>query len=334
MSEHEMEMDEGDDLYEPEEPTVEQRDKNTSVAKSEELEEGEEEDEGGAMDEDDDDSDIDIITERKDGTTAAPPPQSKYSDIRNIPQRTTSGDSTSKSAPVKKEEKSKSGRTPGTALNVAAPSADKASAAASRSTIDINANPVYPSTGKPITQVNIDEDLAENEKPWRKPGTDISDYFNYGFDEFTWALYAAKQESVRGEFGADTFATNNKKMMEEFNNMMMMGGGMGLPGGGGGGGPGGAMPGMDGMPPEMQAMMQQMMASGMDPSQMDPNQMNAMFSGMQNGGAGPGAQGNQGQNFGGGFGGNQGGYGYDQGMSAGGGGRGGFGGGRGRRGRW
>ncbi|KAG6156558.1 cleavage polyadenylation factor subunit fip1 [Claviceps purpurea] len=330
MSEHDMEMDEGDDLYEPEEPKIEASDKNTSVSKSEELEEGEEEDEGGAMDEDDDDSDIDIITERKDGTTAAPPTQFKYSDIRNIPQRTTSGDSTSKPPPVKKEEKSKSTR--GTAANVATPSADQASAAASKSTIDINANPVYPSTGKPITQVNIDEDLAEKEKPWRKPGTDISDYFNYGFDEFTWALYAAKQESIRGEFGADTFATNNKKMMEEFNNMMMMGGGMGMPGAGAGGGA--VMPGMDGMPPDMQAMMQQMMASGMDPSQMDPSQMNAMFSGMQAGGAGPGMQGNQGQNFGGGFGGNQGVYGYDQGMSAGGGGRGGFGGGRGRRGRW
>ncbi|KAK2594609.1 Cleavage polyadenylation factor subunit fip1 [Conoideocrella luteorostrata] len=328
ISEHEMEMDEGDDLYEPEEPKVEQDSTSHTVTKVDELEEGEEEDEGGAMDEDDDDSDIDIITERKDGTTAAPPTQSKYSDIRNIPQRSTSGDSPSKPAPVKKEEDTK--RLNG-AVNIATPSADQASAAASRSTIDINANPVLPATGKPITQINIDEDLADNEKPWRKPGTDISDYFNYGFDEFTWALYAAKQENIRGEFGADSFASNNKKMMEDFNNMMMIGS-MGMPSGGGGGGT--TMTGMDGMPPEMQQMMQQMMASGMDPSQMDPGQMNAMFSGMQNGSAGSATQGGQGQNFGSGFGGNQGAYGYDQGMSTGGGGRGGFSGGRGRRGRW
>ncbi|KID88709.1 Pre-mRNA polyadenylation factor Fip1 [Metarhizium guizhouense ARSEF 977] len=329
LSEHEMEMDEGDDdLYEPEEPKVEQHDKKRTVSKTEELEEGEEEDESGAMDEDDDDSDIDIITERKDGTTAAPPTQSKYSDIRNIPQRSTSGDSPAKPAPTKREDEPKS---LSNVASVAAPSADQTSAAASKSTIDVNANPVYPAAGKAITQVNIDEDLPDNEKPWRKPGTDISDYFNYGFDEFTWALYAAKQESLRGEFGADAFASNNKKMMEDFNSMMMMGG-MGMPGSGNAGGT--SMQGMDGMPPEMQAMMQQMMASGMDPSQMDPSQMSAMFSGMQNGGAGPGAQGNQGQNFGGGFGGNQGGYGYEQGMSAGGGGRGGFSGGRGRRGRW
>ncbi|KAF4976249.1 hypothetical protein FZEAL_7056 [Fusarium zealandicum] len=326
-----MDIDEDDDLYVPEEPKVDSASPDDKKPKIDDLEEGEEEDEGAAMDEDDDDSDIDIITERKDGTKPAPPPQSKYSDIRNIPQRTASNDMPSQPAPVKKESESQQS----SIVNVAAPSADKTSAAASKSTIDVNANPIHAASGKPITQVNIDEDLPENEKPWRKPGTDISDYFNYGFDEFTWALYASKQETVRSEFGADVFAQNNKKMMEEFNMMMM--GGMGMPGGGSGGSAGG-MPGMDNMAPEMQQMMQQMMASGMDPSQMDPSQMNAMFAGMQNAGGagGQGAQGGQGGNFGGGFGGNQGFSGYEQNMSGGGGGggRGGFGGGRGRRGRW
>ncbi|RFU76866.1 pre-mrna polyadenylation factor fip1 [Trichoderma arundinaceum] len=334
-----MDMDEDDDLYQPEEPKLEQEEEKKPNV--DELEEGEEEDESGAMDEDeDDDSDIDIITERKDGTKAAPPP---YVNIVRAappklrlfepPLRSASNDVSAKvTVPIKRDEDSKVT----SALNIAAPSADQTSAAASKSTIDINAIPVHPAAGKPITQINIDEDLPENDKPWRKPGTDISDYFNYGFDEFTWALYAAKQESIRGEFGADAFAANNKKMMEDFNMMMM--GGMGMQGGGGagaaGGGTAGGMSGMDGIPPEMQAMIQQMMASGMDPSQMDPSQMAAMFSGMQNAGGNAGAQGNQGQNFGGGFGGNQGGFGYDQGMAGGGGGgRGGFG-GRGRRGRW
>lgn len=241
---------------------------------------------------------------------------SKYSDIRNIPQRSTASDA----ATTKDDSKPK-------AANVAAPSADTTSRAASKSNIDIDNNPIYPAVGKPITQVNIDEDLPDNEKPWRKPGTDISDYFNYGFDEFTWALYAAKQDNIRGEFGADAFANNNKKMMDDFNQMMMMGGGGGA--GGAGGMPGG---GMEGMPPEMQQMMQQMMAGGMDPSQMDPSQMGAMFGGMQ--GQGGGQQGGQGQGFGGGYG-QQGYGGYDQNMGGGGGGgRGGFGGGRGRRGRW
>ncbi|RDA85127.1 hypothetical protein CP532_1547 [Ophiocordyceps camponoti-leonardi (nom. inval.)] len=358
MADLETQMDESDDIYEPEEPKAEDEQPQDVPPKADELEEGEEEDEKGAMDEDEDDSDIDIITERKDGTKAAPPPyvspryaprarltagahrQAKYSDIRNIPQRTAaSTDTPVKAAPPKREDGSRA------AVSMAVPSADQTSAAASKSSIDININPVYGSVGKPITQVNIDQDLADNEKPWRKPGTDISDYFNYGFDEFTWALYAAKQESLRGEYGADAFAASNKKMMDDFNNMMMMGG-MGMNGAGGGaGGNGGngngGMPGMEGMPPEMQAMMQQMMASGMDPSQMDPSQLSAMCASMG------GAQGNQGPNFGGGgaggvFGGGQAGYGFDPSMGGGGqgaggaggggGGRGGFG--RGRRGRW
>ncbi|OLN81073.1 Pre-mRNA polyadenylation factor FIP1 [Colletotrichum chlorophyti] len=342
-----MDIDEDDDFYGNEETTVQTSASPTenaapvsptpkaeadADAKTEELEEGEEEDEGGAMDEDEDESDIDIITERKDGTKAAPPTQSRYSDIRNIPQRSASNDMAVKQAPAKKEEGSP-GASP-SELPLGVPSADKAAAAASKSTIDVHANPDYPPAGKPITAVNIDEDLPENEKPWRKPGTDISDYFNYGFDEFTWALYAAKQEAVRGEYNADAIAAGNKKMMEDFGMMMM--GGMNMPGGGAAAGAGAqaggvpGMPGMDGMPPEMQAMMQQMMGQGMDPSQMDPSAMSAMFSGMQGQGAGAGGQAGQGQNFGQGFGGNQGQYGgYDQ-QGMGGGNRGGF---RGRGGR-
>ncbi|GKT51535.1 pre-mRNA polyadenylation factor FIP1 [Colletotrichum spaethianum] len=272
-----MDIDEDDDFYGNEEPA-----NNPSPAvdaKSEELEEGEEEDEGGAMDEDEDDSDIEIVTERKDGTKAAPPTQSRYSDIRNIPQRSASNDMTVKAAPPKKEEDS--ARASPSDLPLGVPSADKAAAAASKSTIDVNANPDYPPVGKPITAVNIDEDLTENDKPWRKPGTDISDYFNYGFDEFTWALYAAKQEAVRGEFSGDAIAAGQKKMMEDFGMMMM--GGMNPAAGAAqaGGMPGMAGGGMDGMPPEMQAMMQQMMGQGMDPSQMDPSAIPAGVKGFR-----------------------------------------------------
>ncbi|ROT41962.1 Fip1-domain-containing protein [Sodiomyces alkalinus F11] len=282
-----------------------------------ELEEGEEEDEEGPMDEDDDDSDIEIVTERKDGTKAAPPTQSRYSDIRNIPQRSASNDVSTKQPPASKSPQPK---IESPAQRLAVPSADKAAAAASSSKIDINGNPIYTPTGKHITAINIDEDLPDNEKPWRKPGTDISDYFNYGFDEFTWALYAAKQEAIRNEYNPDLMMAGNKKMMEDFGSMMMMGG-MNMPGAaapgpqpGGPAQPGmsampsmGAMPGMEGMPPDMQAMMQQMMASGMDPSQMDPGAMSAMFAGMQNQGAAAAAAqgGGQGQGFGqggGGFG--------------------------------
>ncbi|KAI0148350.1 Fip1-domain-containing protein [Hypoxylon sp. NC0597] len=339
-----MDIDDDDDFYAPDEPTTQndhpdpahsnadavptqpqsQPQQQQDHQNEEDLEEGEEEDEGADMDEDD--SDIDIITERKDGTNAPPPTQSRYSDIRNIPQRSASSDAATKPAAPKNDDMA-SRAASGTDLP-----------AVSTSKIDVNAIPVYKPVGKPITQVIIDVDLQEREKPWRKPGTDVSDYFNYGFDEYSWALYAAKQDNVRSEYSSDAIAQNNKKMMEEMQ-MMIMGGMPGMSG------PGAAgamtnMPGMDGISPEIQAMMQQMMASGMDPSQMDPSAMSAMFTGMQNPGANAsGAQGGQNQNFGGagqGFSGNQGqNFGYEQGMGRGGGGGGGGGGfgGRGRGGR-
>nr|CAD7454262.1 unnamed protein product [Timema tahoe] len=35
------------------------------------------------------------------------------------------------------------------------------------------------------------------DKPWRKPGADITDYFNYGFNEDTWRAYCERQKRVR-----------------------------------------------------------------------------------------------------------------------------------------
>ncbi|KAI2619134.1 Fip1 motif-domain-containing protein [Hypoxylon sp. NC1633] len=330
-----MDIDDDDDFYAPDEPIAHDAHATAASAanpvttnatptsmqqrEEEDLEEGEEEDEGTDMEEDD--SDIDIITERKDGTNAPPPTQSRYSDIRNIPQRSASSDAPSKTVPIKTDDAASSR----VALDPDAP-------AVSTSKVDVNAIPVYKPVGKPITQVNIDEDLAENDKPWRKPGTDLSDYFNYGFDEFTWTLYAAKQDNVRNEYSSDAIAQNNKKMLEDMQ-MMMMSGMPGM-GGGGAGGTMASIPGMDGMTPEMQAMMQQMMAAGLDPSQMDPS---AMFAGMQNtASSAAGGQAGQNQSFGGpgqGFGGTQGqNFSYEQGGMGRGGGGSGFG-GRGRGGR-
>jgi hypothetical protein len=39
------------------------------------------------------------------------------------------------------------------------------------------------------------------DKPWRKPGANIADYFNYGFDEQSWTLYCNKQNGLRAEQG-------------------------------------------------------------------------------------------------------------------------------------
>lgn len=51
-------------------------------------------------------------------------------------------------------------------------------------------------------QAILDVDLSTLEdKPWRKPGADISDYFNYGFDEDTWKLYCEKQKKMKQVVG-------------------------------------------------------------------------------------------------------------------------------------
>ena len=68
----------------------------------------------------------------------------------------------------------------------------------------------------------------------------MTDYFNYGFDEFTWASYCLKQKDLRKE------VTDMKKQMDDMQNFMSIPGGMppmpGIPGP-----PGGAQPGMPAM---------------------------------------------------------------------------------------
>ena len=194
------------------------------------------------------------------------------------------------------------------------------------SNIDVHVNPVHPATGKPILLTDMDNDFPADDKPWRRPGSDISDYFNYGFDEFTWASYVLKQQELRREVG------DQRKQLDDMQNFMSMGMPP-MPGGpppGPGPGPGGAPPGMPPMPgmPEMspdimQGMLTGMMSQGLDPSSMDP--MSFMQHAQAMMGPQPGAAQPQAQGFGG-QGGHQMGYGgYDQ--------RGGFG-GRGRGRRW
>lgn len=51
--------------------------------------------------------------------------------------------------------------------------------------------------GRPITE--IDPEVLK-EKPWRQPGANISDYFNFGFNEYTWTEYLHRQERLRDEY--------------------------------------------------------------------------------------------------------------------------------------
>lgn len=47
--------------------------------------------------------------------------------------------------------------------------------------------------GVPASDYNLD---ALEDKPWRKPGADITDYFNYGFNEDTWKAYCERQKRL------------------------------------------------------------------------------------------------------------------------------------------
>ncbi len=53
--------------------------------------------------------------------------------------------------------------------------------------------------GVPAHEFSLD---SLEEKPWRKPGADITDYFNYGFNELTWNGYCERQRRMRMESGA------------------------------------------------------------------------------------------------------------------------------------
>lgn len=61
--------------------------------------------------------------------------------------------------------------------------------------IDLDQDGLY--DGQPITQ--LDPEVLK-EKPWRQPGANLSDYFNYGFNELTWVEYVHRQGKLRDEY--------------------------------------------------------------------------------------------------------------------------------------
>lgn len=153
------------------------------------------------------------------------------------------------------------------------------------SRIDVDGNPTWPANRKSIIELDIDADLAEESKPWRLPGTDQTDFFNYGFDEYTWAQYCMRQQTLANTLVEQKQADAQMKAM--------FSGGLGGPQAGGSGMPPGMppMPNMPGMPSPEE--MQQMMASGMN--------VDSFMQMMMNGGAG-GVPGNNPQQGGGGYG--------------------------------
>lgn len=165
--------------------------------------------------------------------------------------------------------------------------------------MDVNGNPIYPPQGKEILSVDMEADMAEEQKIWRRPGEDQSDYFNYGFDEFTWEMYRQRQVAM-----AQTLQQQKNDMVQM---QQMMGqipgmpampgqgpvnpGPAGAPTGPGGGGGAGAMgPAAMNEAAQMELMFQQMASQGIDPSQMDFASFMQMAGQGMGGFGGPGGQ--------------------------------------------
>jgi len=47
--------------------------------------------------------------------------------------------------------------------------------------------------GRPVFEVDM---TALADKAWRRPGSDISDWFNYGFDEISWEAYCYRRREL------------------------------------------------------------------------------------------------------------------------------------------
>uniref|UniRef100_A0A1A8GJ96 Pre-mRNA 3'-end-processing factor FIP1 n=1 Tax=Nothobranchius korthausae TaxID=1143690 RepID=A0A1A8GJ96_9TELE len=62
-----------------------------------------------------------------------------------------------------------------------------------------------------VSVLEVDMESFE-EKPWRKPGADLSDYFNYGFNEDTWKAYCEKQKRLRMGLEVSTVGSVTSKI--------------------------------------------------------------------------------------------------------------------------
>uniref|UniRef100_A0A671KDW3 Pre-mRNA 3'-end-processing factor FIP1 n=1 Tax=Sinocyclocheilus anshuiensis TaxID=1608454 RepID=A0A671KDW3_9TELE len=66
--------------------------------------------------------------------------------------------------------------------------------------------------GVPVLEVDME---SFEEKPWRKPGADLSDYFNYGFNEDTWKAYCEKQKRLRMGLDILNIGSTTSKISKE-----------------------------------------------------------------------------------------------------------------------
>ncbi|KAI9513130.1 hypothetical protein F5148DRAFT_1158983 [Russula earlei] len=125
--------------------------------------------------------------------------------------------------------------------------------------------------GRPVFEVDM---AALADKAWRRPDSDISDWFNYGFDEISWEAYCYRRREL-GDLAAvlKTNVVNFSGMPEdqltqlppEIRTMVMTGAAAMMANGGG---------------PMMQPGMNPMMAPEMGNMNMGPQMMDPMMAGM------------------------------------------------------
>ena len=80
-----------------------------------------------------------------------------------------------------------------------------------KQTLDLDA--VGQIDGKELYEIDLD---SFEDKPWRKPGADITDYFNYGFNEVSWKMYCNKQKAMREELAIQKRMMDGRDFQNEF----------------------------------------------------------------------------------------------------------------------
>jgi hypothetical protein len=79
-------------------------------------------------------------------------------------------------------------------------------------TFDVDALPIKDADGNDLFDLDLD---ALEEKPWRQPGANLADYFNYGMNEATWKNYVRKQREMRKSesVAANPFAVRSSPVL-------------------------------------------------------------------------------------------------------------------------
>eukprot|EP00466_Bigelowiella_natans_P001075 jgi/Bigna1/75090/fgenesh1_pg.32_\ len=153
--------------------------------------EGDDKDEDEDEDEyeDDDEDEVELLLEEDDVPTAPEPNQHQKTYVNILDSKLPTVKPSL--ARVPSTSSAASAIVPGSPST-----AVTAAAAATTGAAPVAAPSNAPKLPKPNAAV-YEIDLEDTDKPWRQPGADITDYFNYGFTEETWNKYRKEQIKFR-----------------------------------------------------------------------------------------------------------------------------------------